>query len=105
MHWYMLVLVCFVCIVHVHRRAYDKWLDEKAEEADTVSKQLAVLSAVRAVSSMHAASLLHSISHKSMLTHSLKNAKLDMMLHAPATQGRQGEADYVTRALPPIKIA
>ncbi len=27
-------------------RAYDKWLDEKAEEADTVSKQLAVVSAM-----------------------------------------------------------
>ena len=41
----------------------------------------------------------------SMLAQSLKNVKLDMMLHAPATQGRQGEADDVMRALPPIKIA
>jgi hypothetical protein len=40
-----------------------------------------------------------------MLVQSLKHAKLDMMLHAPATQGRRGEADDVMHVLPPIKIA
>ncbi len=69
-------------------RAYDKWLDEKAEEADTVSKQLAVVSAMCAVPSMHASALLHSVGHQSMLAQSLKKIKLDMMLHAPAKQWR-----------------
>ncbi len=85
--------------------SYDKWLDDKAEEADTVSKQLAAVSAMCAAHSLHASVLIHSVGHMSMLAQSLKHAKLDMMLHAPATQRRQGEADDVMRALPPIKIA
>ena len=79
-------------------------VDEKAEEADTVSKQLAAVSAMCSAHSLHVSALLHSVGHMSMLAQSLKNAKLDMMLHAPATQGRQGEADGVMLALPPIKI-
>ncbi len=86
-------------------QVYDKWLDEKAEEADTLSKQLAAVSAMCAAHSMHASLLLHSVGHMNMLAQCLKNVRLDMMLHAPATQGRQGEADNVMRALPPIKIA
>ena len=58
-----------------------------------------------AAHSLHASALLPSVGHMSMLAQSLKNVRLDMVLHAPATQGRQGEADDVMRALPPIKIA
>ena len=86
-------------------RAYDKWLDKNAEEADTVSKQLAAVSAICAAHSTHASALLHSVGHFSMLAQSLTNAKLGIMLYTPATQGRQGVADDVMRALPPIKIA
>ena len=53
---------------------------------------------------MHASALLESVGHMSMLAQSLKNTKLDMMLHAPATQMRQDEADDVMRALPTMKI-
>ena len=56
-------------------RAYDKWLDEKAEEADTVSKQLAAVSAMCAAHSMRASTLLHSVGHISMLAQNLKNTK------------------------------
>ena len=48
-------------------RAYDKWLDEKAEEADTVSKQLAAVSAMCAAHSLHASALLHNVGHMSIL--------------------------------------
>ena len=68
-------------------------------------KELATVLAMCAAHSLHASALVHSVGHMSMLAQSLKNAKLDMMLHAPATQGRLGEADDVMRALPPIKIA
>ena len=57
-------------------RAYDKWLDDKAEEADTVSKQLAAVSAMCAAHSMHASALLHCVCHMSMLAQSLKMPSL-----------------------------
>ena len=94
-----------LCEYRPRSRAYDKWLDEKAEEAATVSKQIAAVSAMCAAHIMHASNLFHSVGHMSLLVRSLKNTKLDMTRHAPATQGRQGEADDVIRALPPIKIA
>ena len=52
-------------------RAYDKWLDEKAEEADAVSKQLAAVSAMCAAHSLHASALLHSVGDMSMLAQSI----------------------------------
>ncbi len=48
-------------------RAYDKWLDEKAEEADAVSKQLTAVSAMCASHSMHASVLLACIGHMDVL--------------------------------------
>ena len=48
-------------------RAYHKWLDDKAEEADTVSKQLAAVSAMCAAHSLHASALLHSVGQRGML--------------------------------------
>ena len=42
-------------------RAYDKRLDDKSEEADAVSKQLASVSAMCAAHSMHASVLLRSV--------------------------------------------
>ena len=51
-------------------RAYDKWLNEKAEEADTVSKQLAAVSAMCNAHSMLASGLLHSVGHMSMFAQS-----------------------------------
>ena len=62
-------------VLHEYRsrsRAYDKWLDEKAEEAATVSTQLAAVSAMCAAHSMHASVLIHSVGHMSMLAQSLK---------------------------------
>ena len=62
------------CVLRKSRacsRAYDKWLDEKAEEADTVSKQLAAVSVMCAVQSMYASALLHSVGHMSMLAQSM----------------------------------
>ncbi len=53
-------------------RAYEKRLDEKAEEANTVSKQLAAVSAMCAAHSMHASALLHSVGHMSKLAQSFK---------------------------------
>jgi DNA-binding beta-propeller fold protein YncE len=55
----------------VRSRAYDKWLDEKVEEADTVSKQLTAVSAMCTTHSMHASVLLHCVGHMSMLTQSM----------------------------------
>jgi hypothetical protein len=52
-------------------RACEKWLDEKAEEADTVSTQLAAVSAMCTAHSKHAAALLHSVGHMSMLAQSI----------------------------------
>ena len=52
-------------------RAYDKCLDDKSEEADAVSKQLAAVSAMCASHSMHASALLHSVRHMSTLAQSL----------------------------------
>ena len=60
------------CEYRSRSRAYDKWLDEKAEEADTVSKQLAAVLAMCAAHNMHATALLHSVGHMSMLAQSLK---------------------------------
>ena len=60
-------------VLHEYRarsHAYDKWLDEKAEEADTVSKQLAVVAAMCAARSMHASALLHSVGPMAMLAQS-----------------------------------
>ena len=48
-------------------RAYGKWLDDKAEEADTVSKQLAAVSAMCAVRNMYASVLLHCVGHMTRL--------------------------------------
>ncbi len=98
---------CVLCEYRARSRAYDKCklLDDKVEEADTVSKQLAAVSAMCDAHSVRVSALLHSAGHINMFAQSLKNAKLDMTLHAPATQGRQREADDVMRALPPIKIS
>ena len=51
--------------------AYDKWLDEKVEEVDTVSKQLAAVSAMCAAIILRAPALLHSVGHMSMLVQSM----------------------------------
>ena len=48
-------------------RAYDKWLDDKAEEADAVSKQLVAVSAMCAALIIRAPVLLYSIGHMNML--------------------------------------
>ena len=48
-------------------RTYVKCLDEKAEEADTASKQLAAVSALSDTHSMHAAATLHDVDHLSIL--------------------------------------
>ena len=52
-------------------RAYDKWLDERVEEADTVSKQLAAVSAMCTAQIMRSSALLHSVCHLRMLAHSM----------------------------------
>ena len=78
-----------VNIVHVHARM-TSGLMKKAEEADTVLKQLVAVSAMCAAHSLHASALLPSVGHMSMLAQSLKNVRLDMVLHAPATQGATG---------------
>ncbi len=43
-------MLCEYC---ARSRAYDKWLHEKAEEADTVSKQLAAVVGMCVAHSMH----------------------------------------------------
>jgi hypothetical protein len=65
-----------LCKYRARSRAYNKWLDEKAGEADTVSKQLAAVSAMCAAHSLHASALLHSVCHMSMLAQSLKMPSL-----------------------------
>ncbi len=72
-------------VLHEYRarsRAYDKWLDDKTEEADTVLKQFAAVSAMCAAHSMHASALLHSVGHMSMLPLSMggNGAQLCMLV-------------------------
>ena len=67
-------------LLHEYRalsRANNKcqWLDERVEDADTVSKQLAAVSAMCAAHSMHPSVLLHSVGHMSMLAQSLKKCQ------------------------------
>ena len=66
-----------LCQYHARSRTYDKygWLDEKAEEAETVSKLRAAVSVMCAAHSLHASALFHSIVHISMLTQGLNKCQ------------------------------
>ena len=81
-------------------RAYDKWLDERVEEADTVSKQLAAVSAMCAALNMRASTLLY-VGHISALAQSMNGdcARLCVPVSAMAPSALAGMST-VWRELP-----